>query len=187
MKRIISVLIILALTLASILAVIPASAATAEPINTAEEFLAMKPDGNYYLAADIELSSSYDKDFSGSLDGNGKTITITESAISAFNKILNGSVSELTVKASFETAEAKTFGLLAREACGEFVDITVDADDSPTDAPEATDAPTDAPEKTDAPTDAPEEKKGCGGIIGAGAAAIVISLGLGATVLRKKD
>ena len=127
MKRILSILIIIALMLASVLAVIPTSAATGTAINTADEFLAMDPAGSYYLAADIELTAPFDADFKGSLDGNGKTITVAASALSAFKKISNGQVYGLTVKASYEVAEPNTFGVLARKASGVFTDITVDA------------------------------------------------------------
>ena len=126
MKRIISILVIMALTLATFLTVFSVSAVEGTPISSAEEFLAMSADGSYYLNADIELSASYENNFTGTLDGNGKTITVTASAISAFKKIVGGTVSNLTVVANFETTEAKTFGLLAREASGSFTGITVD-------------------------------------------------------------
>lgn len=127
MKRILSILIIIALMLASVLAVIPTSAATGTAINTADEFLAMDPAGSYYLAADIELTAPFDADFKGSLDGNGKTITVAASALSAFKKISNGQVYGLTVKADYSVSEPNTFGVLARKASGVFTDITVDA------------------------------------------------------------
>ena len=46
-------------------------------IRTAEEFAAMTADGKYYLAADVTLTASYAADFSGTLDGNGKTVTLS--------------------------------------------------------------------------------------------------------------
>ncbi|MBQ5634306.1 MAG: FIVAR domain-containing protein, partial [Clostridia bacterium] len=127
MKRILSVLIIIALMLASVLAIIPTSAATGTAINTADEFLAMDPAGSYYLAADIELTAPFDADFKGTFDGNGKTITVAASALSAFKKINGGSVCNLTVKADYSVPEPNTFGVLARKASGVFTDITVDA------------------------------------------------------------
>ena len=127
MKRILSLLIILALILSTVLAIIPASAAEGTAINTAEDFLAMDPEGSYHLAADIELTAPFDADFKGTLDGNGKTITVAASAISAFKKINNGQVYNLTVKADYSVSEPNTFGVLAREAIGTFSNVTVDA------------------------------------------------------------
>ena len=46
-------------------------------INTAEEFAAMAADGKYYLAADITISASYAAEFTGTFDGNGKTVTVS--------------------------------------------------------------------------------------------------------------
>ena len=46
-------------------------------IRTAEEFAAMTADGKYYLAADVTLTASYAAAFSGTLDGNGKTVTLS--------------------------------------------------------------------------------------------------------------
>lgn len=65
------------------------------PITTEEEFLKMKPDGKYYLANDIKITSTYGmayldgkifsdaygnpdltEKFSGTFDGNGKTVEL---------------------------------------------------------------------------------------------------------------
>ncbi len=85
MKKLISFLLLAAMLITSAIAVIPASASTPEgtAVSTAAEFLAMDADGTYYLAADIELDSSYTKEFKGVLDGNGKTITLVPNATTA--------------------------------------------------------------------------------------------------------
>ena len=46
-------------------------------INSAEEFAAMAADGKYYLAADITITASYATEFTGTFDGNGKTVTVS--------------------------------------------------------------------------------------------------------------
>ena len=55
----------------------PATPANPLPINTAEDFAAMTADGNYILAADITLTAPYAGVFKGTLDGNGKTVTVS--------------------------------------------------------------------------------------------------------------
>ena len=62
-------------------------------INSAADFAAMKADGSYYLAADITIDKTYEANFTGSLDGNGKTITTT---VPVFEQ-LNGNVKNLTL------------------------------------------------------------------------------------------
>ncbi len=55
-----------------------ATPAIASPISTADEFAAMSMTGSYYLTADIAVGSNFvNSAFSGYLDGNGHTITIT--------------------------------------------------------------------------------------------------------------
>ena len=46
------------------------------PINTAAELAAIEGDGKYYLNADITVTETNDNDFTGTLDGNGKTVTV---------------------------------------------------------------------------------------------------------------
>ena len=45
-------------------------------VSSAEEFAAMEPDGSYTLAADITITAPYAKDFSGTFDGAGHTVTL---------------------------------------------------------------------------------------------------------------
>lgn len=92
MKKIVSLIlcIVMVLSVAS-LSVFAAPAGTA--IKTAEEFAAMKADGTYYLDADIKLTSTYVEAFTGTLDGNGHTVTINAPMFAEFN----GTVSNLTI------------------------------------------------------------------------------------------
>lgn len=70
------------------------AAASSTPISTADEFMAMSPTGEYYLAADITLKSTYRKTFEGKLDGNGKTLTISAPIFDDFS----GKVENLTIE-----------------------------------------------------------------------------------------
>ncbi|MBQ3227151.1 MAG: hypothetical protein IJB43_01070 [Clostridia bacterium] len=70
------------------------AAASGTPISTADEFMAMSPTGEYYLAADITLKSTYRKTFEGRLDGNGKTLTISAPIFEDFS----GKVEDLTIE-----------------------------------------------------------------------------------------
>ena len=70
------------------------AAASGTPISTADEFMAMSPTGEYYLAADITLKSTYRKTFEGKLDGNGKTLTISAPIFDDFS----GKVEDLTIE-----------------------------------------------------------------------------------------
>ena len=54
-----------------------AVAAEGTAINSAEDFKNMTADGKYYLAADITVSETYAGTFTGTLDGNGKTVTVS--------------------------------------------------------------------------------------------------------------
>ncbi len=67
-------------------------------------------------------------------------------------------------------------------------ETTAEETGTPTEAPDnGTEAPTDAPVvDTEAPTVAPVEKKGCGSVMGFGAALVLMAVAA-ATVVRKKD
>ena len=62
-------------------------------VTNAAEFAAMTADGNYYLANDIEITASYAADFTGKLDGNGKTVTVSAPLF----KNLKGEVKNLKI------------------------------------------------------------------------------------------
>ncbi|MBO7740789.1 MAG: hypothetical protein J6S34_04615 [Clostridia bacterium] len=77
------------------------------PISTVEEFLAMNPSGEYYLASDIDFSGKtytknlYTQNFSGVLDGNGHallgiTVSATNSDAGIFANGFHGTLKNLT-------------------------------------------------------------------------------------------
>lgn len=53
-----------------------AAAGAVQNIGTAEDFAAMQPGGTYQLTANITVTAPYAKDFSGTFDGNGHTVTL---------------------------------------------------------------------------------------------------------------
>jgi len=86
---------------------------TGTPISTVEEFLAMSPSGEYYLAGDIDFSGKtytknvYIQSFSGVLDGNGHsllgiTVSATNSDAGIFANGFHGTLKNL----SFGSADA---------------------------------------------------------------------------------
>ena len=79
-------------------AALAADAPAGRPVASAEEFAAMEAGGEYWLAGDIELSGTYGKTFSGTLDGNGHTLTVSAPV---FNQ-LSGTVMNLTVDGRIE-------------------------------------------------------------------------------------
>ena len=123
MKRTISILVIVAMMLASLLAIVPVSAAEPEgtPVKNAKEFAAMDATGTYYLADDITISAPY-ADFKGTLDGNGHTITVRGPMV--FTKLSGATVSNLNIVAAV-SAEAPSghVGALAANANGVFTNI----------------------------------------------------------------
>ena len=127
MKKIISILVIVAMMLASVLAIIPVAAAEPEgtAITNAEEFAGMTAEGKYYLANDITLSASV-AEFKGTLDGNGKTITLTGNA-PAFKKLVGATVKNVNIVANYESESLGTvYGALAGTANGTFSNIHAD-------------------------------------------------------------
>ena len=90
----------LMLVVLMVVALVPfsASAATWTKVDTAAEFAAMA-DGNYWLTADIDLSKATWttlKEFKGTLNGNGHTITVPKDA-PIFDK-LSGTVKNVNLK-----------------------------------------------------------------------------------------
>ena len=99
--------IITIIMLFSMLPVLPAFAASAQEIDTKAEFLAMTENGNYKLTKDIDLGTLTGATalakFSGTLDGNGKTVTYkTTTAAKSAGLIgtLTGTVINLNVNAT---------------------------------------------------------------------------------------
>ena len=71
-------------------------------VTSAADFAAMTADGKYYLANDITVDATYANAFTGTFDGNGKTVTTTAPLFSA----LAGTVKNVTVNATIaETTE----------------------------------------------------------------------------------
>ena len=130
MKRTISILVIVAMMLASVLALVPVSAAEAPAgtaINTAADFAAMDAAGTYYLASDITLTEMYSKaNFTGTLDGNGKTITLS-GIPTAIKEMKGATVSNLKLVVDYTFASSAAGGALAHWANGTFTNITVTA------------------------------------------------------------
>ena len=86
-------------------------AAEGTAINNADDFKNMAADGVYYLAADITVDTTYETDFVGTLDGNGKTVTVS---VPMF-KQMNGTVKNLTVVGSVTVSEGNV-GAVANQA-----------------------------------------------------------------------
>lgn len=87
-------------------------------IATAAEFAAMEPDGKYYLSADITISESYEKTFTGKFDGNGHTVTTTAPLF----LLVNGTVCNLKLEGTIRveagtTVEGNIVGAVANRAC----------------------------------------------------------------------
>ena len=100
-----ALVILLALTMVmSMFAMLPFGASAAEElaigevaadykpegtaIKTAEEFATMAADGTYYLAENITVDATYMESFTGTFDGNGKTITTSVTLFECFNGVL---------------------------------------------------------------------------------------------------
>ena len=93
-----------------------AFAAEGTAINSAEDFKNMAVDGTYYLAADITVSETYTETFTGTLDGNGKTVTVSAPMF----KQMNGTVKNLTTTGKIEinSTEYVSAGAVACESKG---------------------------------------------------------------------
>ncbi|MGI6166786.1 MAG: hypothetical protein ACOYIA_01445 [Eubacteriales bacterium] len=94
MQKALSILIFMAMFV-SLLCVGTSVSGAAEgtPINSAQDFAAMDLDGDYYLNADIIITTTYEKEFKGTFDGNGHTITTAVPLFAEFN----GLVRNLTI------------------------------------------------------------------------------------------
>ncbi len=114
MKKITSMILSICMLLAIVatLGISVAAAPEGTAINSAADFAAMAADGKYYLNADITLDATYGLPvgeaaatvFTGTLDGNGKTVTITTNAM--FAEVNNATISNLTVKGDLNPGDA---------------------------------------------------------------------------------
>ena len=93
MKKTISLVLALLMVL-SICSFSVAAAPEGTAVSSAAEFAAMAADGKYYLANDITLDATYAGPFKGTLDGNGKTLTVSAPM---FASVENATIKNLTV------------------------------------------------------------------------------------------
>ena len=103
MKKIISI----ALTLCMVLGLCSFSVAAAPEgtaITDAAGFAAMDPAGTYYLANDITIAEPYAQAFTGTLDGNGKTVTISQPMFIDFG----GKIKNLTIEGAVTSLAAES-------------------------------------------------------------------------------
>lgn len=88
-----------------------AAAGAVQDIGTAEDFAAMQPGGNYQLTADITVTAPYAKDFTGTFDGDGHTVTLNITAstpnVGLFSKLAGGAVVKNVITAGSVTATGK--------------------------------------------------------------------------------
>ena len=121
MKKIISI----ALTLCMVLGLCSFSVAAAPEgtaITDAAGFAAMDPAGTYYLANDITIAEPYAQAFTGTFDGNGKTVTVSQPMFVNFG----GKIKNLTVEGSITALAAESeIAALAGEGARGAVAATV--------------------------------------------------------------
>ena len=118
MRKTLSIVLSVVMILSACCFALPVSAAPeGTPINTADEFMAMTADGTYYLNADITLTASYATPFSGTLDGNGKTVTISAPMFAEFN----GTAKNLTINGAI-TSEGDAGSLAITSTAGMIVE-----------------------------------------------------------------
>ena len=108
MKKALSIALVLCMILS--LCTISAMAAPEGTAITDEAgFLAMAADGKYYLANDITLTKSYEAVFTGTLDGNGKTVTVSAPMFANFA----GTAKNFTIAGAVTVAEGAAGALAA--------------------------------------------------------------------------
>ena len=121
MKKLLSLTLAL-IMIVSVCSFSVAAAPEGTAISSAAEFAAMAADGKYYLANDITLEASYAEAFKGTLDGNGKTVTVSAPMFTAID---GATVKNLTVAGAIAGADADT-AAVAVTASGAvtFADVT---------------------------------------------------------------
>ena len=122
MKKYISLVLIFSFLFGAF-SLLPISAATGTAIGDSSAFLSMSQEGTYYLSKDITLTSSYAKEFKGTLDGNGHTITIS-GAKSIFSKLTDATVKNLTIVGEITSDTSTAIGALAPTGSGTFTNIS---------------------------------------------------------------
>ena len=91
--------------------------ADAKPVRSYGDFVAMDPNGVYYLTADFEVTGSYLLTFAGELYGNGHTLTLKGNPL--FMKLDGAAVYDLSFVGSVNNVAATKLnyvGSLTREA-----------------------------------------------------------------------
>ena len=112
MKKTIAIVMALLMIL-SICSFSVAAAPEGTAISSAAEFAAMAADGKYYLANDITLDATYAGPFKGTLDGNGKTLTVSAPIFAA---IEGATIKNLTVAGAIDGAAADTAAIAVNAA-----------------------------------------------------------------------
>ena len=107
LSLILSVLMVLAIASLGISAEGPEGTA----IKTPEEFANMAVDGKYYLDADLVITKPYDKEFEGTLDGNGHTVTVS---CPMFSIIKAGVIKNLKIAGTINANNESAAGLAVR-------------------------------------------------------------------------
>ena len=102
MKKTLSIVLVIC-TILSICSFSVAAAPEGTAVSSAAEFAAMAADGKYYLANDITLDATYAGPFKGTLDGNGKTLTVSAPIFAA---IEGATIKNLTVAGAIDGAGA---------------------------------------------------------------------------------
>jgi len=124
MKRVLSIILVAAMAI-SMLVVMPTTVVAipaGNAISSAGEFTAMEAAGTYYLTADITVSATYETEFSGTFDGNGYKITISQPLFES----VSGTVKNLTVEGAVDfSAVSDNAGAVAKVANGAtFTNVT---------------------------------------------------------------
>ena len=107
-----------------------AAAGAVQDIGTAEAFAAMEPGGNYQLTADITVKEPYDKDFTGTFDGNGHTVTLNITAktnyVGLFKTLAGGAVVKNVITAGSISSKGNNVGGIAGSADTDAGDVTIE-------------------------------------------------------------
>jgi hypothetical protein len=107
-----------------------AAAGAVQNIGTAEAFAAMEAGGNYQLTADITVRAPYAKDFTGTFDGNGHTVTLNITASTAnvglFSTLAGGAVVKNVITAGSISSTEKYVGGIAGFANTYSGDVTIE-------------------------------------------------------------
>lgn len=98
-------------------------------VSSAKDFAEMEPGGNYQLTADITVTAPYAKDFTGTFDGNGHTVTLNITASTAnvglFSKLAGGAVVKNVITAGSISGKVNNVGGIAGVADTELGAITI--------------------------------------------------------------